>query len=525
MPSKVLPLKEWLPDQPDLGNYVATATNVIPWAQGYKSFPSFSTVSSNALTARFQGGTFAQDTSANTYIVAGDATKLYKVEGTTFSDVTRITISGSSTASGSISATAYSTNADDWWEFIVFGSQIIGVNGHTDAPQEYTIGTSTKFNDLAGSPPKARHIAIVRDFVVMGNLNETGTITPHRVRWSAINNAASWTVSAATQADYQDLDADGGWVQRIIGGEYGVVVQQRALTRMTYVGSPVIFQFDKIENNRGTIASQSVVGYGGRIWFIADDGFYESIGGGPARAIGDGKVDNFFLTDAKSAAYPQISAAVDPLRKLVMWAYPGAGANGTIPNHVLIYNWVYKKWGYAEIEIEGFVNYAGVGYTLEQLDAISASLDALTPSLDDRSWKGGGRALAGYNTSHKLGTFGGTPLDATVDTGEYQLTPGRTSHVRFARPLVDANAASVAVGARSRMESTHSFGNAVPVNLDGLCFVRSHARYHRFRIQTTGTFDFIQGIEVEFEKGGKRTDGSATIWDSSGQNPTYWDVS
>lgn len=512
MPSKVLPLKEWLPDQPDLGNFVATATNVIPWAEGYKSFPSFSVLSSTTLNARFQGGTFAQDTSANTYVIAGDAASLYKLEGTTFSDVTRITISGSSTASGSISATPYTTNANDWWEFVVFGSQIVGVNGHVDLPQEYTIGSSVRFNDLAGTPPKAKHVAIVRNFLVMGNLDESGTVTPHRVRWAGIGSTTNWTVSAATQADFDDLDADGGAVQRIVGGEYGVIVQERALTRMTYVGSPIVFQMDKLETNRGTVAPQSVVSFGGRIWFLADDGFYESIGGAVARPIGDGKVDNFFLMDANATDFPQVSGTVDPQRKLVLWAYPGSGANGTIPNRLLVYHWVTRKWSLVETEIEGFVNYAAIGYTLEQLDAISASLDALGTSLDDRSFKGGRRGLAAYNTSHKLGTFSGAALSATVDTGEFQLSPGKTSHVMFARPLVDANAASVSVGVRSLQSAGHSFGDTVAPNADGRCFTRSHGRYHRFRLLTEGEFDFIQGVEVEWQQGNERIDGTATVF-------------
>jgi hypothetical protein len=509
---KVLPLKEWLPDQPDLGNFVSVATNVIPWAQGYKSFPSFSVLTSNALTGRFQGGTFAQDTSANTYVIAGDATKLYKLEGTTFSDITRLTISGTSTASGSISATPYATNADDWWEFVVFGSTIVGVNGHTNEPQAYTIGTSTKFGDLAGTPPKAKHVAIVRNFLVMGNLNEGGTVTPYRVRWAGLGTTTSWTVSAATQADFDDLDADGGAIQRVIGGEYGVIVQERALTRMTYVGSPIIFQFDKLELNRGTVAPQSVVAFGGRIWFLSDDGFYEAIGGSVAKPIGDGKVDNFFLQNADATSFPQISGAVDPQRKLVLWAFVGAGANGSLPNRLIIYHWGYRKWSYVETEIEGFVNYASIGYTLEQLDGISSSIETLSPSMDDRFWKGGLRALAAYNSSHKLGTFGGAPLAATVDTGEYQLTPGRTSHVMYVRPLVDGNAASVQVGARSLQASANGFGNEVASNADGTCFTRSHARYHRFRVKTSGEFDFIEGVEVEWQPGHERADGTATVW-------------
>lgn len=48
------------------------------------------------------------------------------------------------------------------------------------------------FADLAGSPPKARRITVVGDFIVMGNLDEGGTQYPNRVRWSGFNNSEAW---------------------------------------------------------------------------------------------------------------------------------------------------------------------------------------------------------------------------------------------------------------------------------------------------------------------------------------------
>jgi hypothetical protein len=43
-------------------------------------------------------------------------------------------------------------------------------------------------------------------------------------------------------------------VQKVVGGEYGLVFQERAVWKMTYIGSPVIFQFDLIERSRGAFA-------------------------------------------------------------------------------------------------------------------------------------------------------------------------------------------------------------------------------------------------------------------------------
>ena len=58
---------EWLPDQPDLDNSgVTVATNVVPAANGYRSFPSFVSFS-NAADNRVRGLTAVKDTGGNVF--------------------------------------------------------------------------------------------------------------------------------------------------------------------------------------------------------------------------------------------------------------------------------------------------------------------------------------------------------------------------------------------------------------------------------------------------------------------------
>ena len=481
-----VPVGEYLPDQPDLANKAITATNVFPWATGYISVPALTAIST-ALTARCQGTFFARDTSGNVFNFAGDATKLYELAaGNSYSDVSR-TVGG-----------AYACPSDGDWEFTQWGQTVIAVNG-VDAAQKITL-SAANFQALGGSPPIARHIDIIRDFVVMGNVSGT----PNRVQWSAINDSEDWTPSATTQSDFQDI-ANSGWVQKIIGGEYGLVFGEYGVWRMTYVGGAVIFQFDQIEKRRGLYAPQSAIGHGNFTFYLSDDGFYMTAGAGNSIPIGDGKIDRTFLNDLQSANYFRISAAIDPIRKLYLVAYPGSGASGGNPNKILAYNWVYKKWaGPISVDVEVLARFASLGYTLDGLDAVSSSIDALSHSLDSRVWTGGAQTLAAFNTSHKLGTFSGTAMDATVDTGEVQHFQGRRAHVNHIRPIVDSNAASITLGTRNRQADTRSYGSASSQASDGHCDVRSNARYHTYRIGTTGSFSFIEGVEVNAEPGDLR---------------------
>lgn len=489
--TKVLPVGQWTPDLADLGGTGITAQNVVPWQDAYKSFPSL-VVQSNALNARCQGGSFGRDSSGNVYNYAGTVSKLYQQApgSASYVDSTR-TVGG-----------AYATNTADWWEFAVWGNTMLATNG-ADAPQVVTLGSSN-FAAIAGSPPKARHMAVVRDFVVLGNTDD-GTPRPNRVHWSAINNSADWTISADTQCDVQDLQGDGGWIQAIVGGEYGLVFQERAVWKMTYVGSPVIFQFDLIERSRGAFAAQSVIGWGNMVFFLADDGFYMILGGSPAIPIGAGKVDSTFLADLRTSYAYRVNAAIDPTNKLVMWAYPGSGSTDGTCNKIMVYNWAVKRWArVVGMTLENFMRWAAAGYSLDGLDSVSTSLDALSDSLDSRAWVGGAQNLAAFSTDHASYTFTGTAMDAIVDTGEVQLTPGMRSSVLWARPLTDGNAATVALRTRNRLADTAAYGSAASQDSTGICALRSNARYHAARVATTGAFSFIQGVEIKFTSDGER---------------------
>jgi hypothetical protein len=63
-------------------------------------------------------------------------------------------------------------------------------------------------------------------------------------------------------------------VQGVTGGEFGLVLTERSIYRMSYVGTPAIFQFDNISRNLGCFEPNSIVQYQGITYFLGDDGFY-----------------------------------------------------------------------------------------------------------------------------------------------------------------------------------------------------------------------------------------------------------
>ncbi len=484
----MIEIGEWLPDLPALDNPgVLDAKNVLPFGKSYQSFPSLS-VFSSAITARCQGAFSARDKDGNAYNFFGDASKLYQISsGTTPSDASKVG--------------GYTTAADENWEFAQFlGNEIIATN-FADTMQSYVMGTSSVFADVTGTPPKARHVGVVRDFLVVGNTfdGSDGNV-PNRVRWAGIGTSTSWTVSATTQADYNDLAGDGGWVKKVVGGEIGTIFQERGIWRMTYVGSPNVFQFDKVEDNRGTLASGSVVKASNMIFYLGLDGFY-IFDGQRSLPIGADKIDKTVLNELDTTYCNRITAVADPDNKLIFWAYAATGNTSGLSNKVLIYNYAPNaktRWAYAEPgNIEVLWQSIATGYTLDGLDTVSSSIETLGFSLDSRVWTGDNRLLSAFNSDHKWANFTGTALDAQVDTRETSLTPGKRTKISRVRPVIDGSGTiTVQVGERNKQNEDETFGAATSVTTSGDVPVRSNARYHRFRLNVSGGFNHIQGIDV-----------------------------
>ena len=189
-------------------------------------------------------------------------------------------------------------NERDFWAFTQFGSNIIATN-HADNIQKFEEGVDSAFSDLVSL--KAKYIAVIRDFVVAGYTTESSTEYNQRVKWSGINNSSQWTPSQSTQSGFQDIVGSHGNLQAVVGGEsFGIIFFERAIYRMDYVGTPLVFQFSKIADNVGAFSPKSVASFGNMIFFLSQDGFYKLTGGQQLAPIGNGRIDNFFFDDLSS---------------------------------------------------------------------------------------------------------------------------------------------------------------------------------------------------------------------------------
>lgn len=480
IPSIDVKFGEWLPDQPDLENGLVDALNCVSQAKSYKSMRALANVST-ALDGQCLRAMVAKDSTGSINNFAGDATKLYKLAIGTYNDVSK---AGGYTVEG--------------WEMAKFGNRIIATALGADT-QYFDMGVSALFDDLAGSPPQAAHIAVVRDFIVIGNLIDGGTEYPARVQWGGFNSSEKWGVDAAVQSDFQDLFGNGGAIQRIVPGDYGVIFQEDSIWRMDYAGPPTVFRFDEVERGRGTRCPNSVTWLGDVVYYWGNDGFYV-FNGAVSTPIGSEKVNRYITDNYDSARSSEFFGMVDRANDLVFWTYPKI----TGGRELIIYNWVTQRWTHSDINVQAFSEYADTGYTLEDLDLLFADIDSASINVDSKEYRGGNVTLGAFDNTNKLSNFTGPYLTATIETGEFKFPNGERVFVSGARPMVEGGGQySVALGNRDLQTGMVTFDTPKTVNPIGECQFHKNTRFTRFKTTLNGGFAHASGLEVFYKPAGR----------------------
>ena len=611
MATQRIAFTEWTPDLAGVAENLSVAQNVVATALGYNPFPT--AVNYSAAASESLNNVFAGKFSSTTNVFAGGATKLFKLDSAYLSmddvsksvartinnvaltsNVATITTSSdhgystgdtvtvdasnntfdgtytitstptnttftyakvnaniaSASATGTVIAASYASVTK--WNFAQFGDTIIAAN-NINKLQSFTLGSSSSFGDLNASAPVAEYVTVVRDFVVTANL-DSGT-NANKVQWSNINDASNWTSGAASQSDFQII-ADGGNIHGITGGEIGLIFLDRAIVRMSYIGSPLFFQFDTISRGVGCVEGNSVVQYGGMSYFLGEDGFY-SCDGSKVTPIGTQKVDSWFYANANISQLNLMSSTIDPIRKIVVWKFIDNFAHNTL----LIYNWQVQKWSSCTTDVDYVAGSASAGQTLEGLDAAylitsgsftigksytieslgttnftligaadnvvgarftatgigtgtgtaidllaaaasNRTMDTLTTSLDDALWTGGKFLFAGARAD-RIVTFTGANSTATLTTGD--IGSEATSVVTLARPVVDNGSGSVAIASRMLLSAVPQLGSYVAADSENRVSLRSSGKYHRISVIPTGSnWSNAIGIDIDITPQGTR---------------------
>jgi hypothetical protein len=220
------------------------------------------------------------------------------------------------------------------------------------------------------------------------------------------NASTSWD-NATLGSNLQDFP-DGGIVRGVAGGEFGTIFQDQAIRRMSYIpGSAIIFQIERISDQVGLFAPYSIVRAGTSVlllfqpWLPEDRSRRDSRSRSGARRL----TGRSWPTSTRPTLQLFMGAS-DPRSTRVYWAYKsGAGATGTY-DKIIGYDEALDRFFPVSMSGEYLLGISQTGLTLENLDSISSSLDALTLSLDAYA-TAVQPEIAQFGTAHKQGFFRG----------------------------------------------------------------------------------------------------------------------
>jgi hypothetical protein len=479
---------EWTPDQPEFENIgLEECLNVIPAETGhYEPFASLSPLTAS-ITLSVHAAISVRAVDGTGYLFAATDKELYLQSASAWANVSR-------TAS-------YTQGTTLRWDFAQFGDAVYAVNGISPM-QFYNLGTPTQFRDMSASAaaPIAKYISPVRDFLFAARV----TTAVNQVQWSRINNPTRWTASVRYQSDFQNLPA-GGEIQGITGGDFGVVLCEETIYRMSYVGSPLVFRVDDLAPGIGCAAPGSVSRFQNVTFFYSRSGFY-AFDGNQALPIGDNRVDDWFRDNASTGDLASMTSAIDPVRKLYMVSFVSTSGGG-IHDMSLIFNWSTQRWARLNVGYPVLFSAYTTGTDLDSLDTAYPSIDAMGLSFDSDQFKGGLQYFAGFDTVNRVGEFTGPALTATLETGDGQINPDARTFVRGVRPMIEGNSSTkvtCSVGKRDRLIDSVSFTSASALNSNGWCPVRANARYHRVKVEISGSFTHASSFDFDSVKDGRR---------------------
>jgi hypothetical protein len=476
MATQRITFTEWTPDQPSIVENLSVAKNVVPAAVGYIPFPLAVDYSQSA--SENLNNVFAGRISTTTNVFAGGTTKLFRLDGSTLA-MNNVSKSGN-----------YS--GVERWRFVQFGDTVLAAN-NVNKLQAFTLGASSLFADVSVNAPVAKFVTVVRDFVVCANLDAGGNA--NKVQWSNINDETNWIAGAASQSDFQIIP-DGGNITGVTGGETGLILLERAVVRMSYIGSPLFFQFDTISRSLGCSQPNSIAKYGNMTYFLGEEGFY-ACDNQTVTQIGNEKIDRWFYANANPSALDTMSTTIDPFRKIVVWNF----LNTFGDRQLIMYNWQVGKWTYGTTDTDYVASSATAGATLEGMD-LYGNMDTITSSFDSNLFAGGKFLFAGTR-ANKIVTFTGQASLAQIDTG--QIGSEYPSVITLARPIVDDGSADVAIASEVRLNQVVDFGAYVSADLENRVSLRSAGKYHKLSIKPTGArWSNIIGIDIDITSQGTR---------------------
>ena len=441
------PLKTFAPDvSPITPGILVSVENAYPSETGgLRATPTPSPVSS-ALAGTVKSSFSFQDVGLSYRHIAATASKLYELQGTGWTDV-----SNSTTSYGNV----------DRWRYATWGNWVLATDLNT--PMQVQTASLAAFTDLSGSPPQAKYITTVKDFVVLSGLSGA---YGNRIQWCALGDATDWSPSLTTQAGYTDLlDTPSPVTAFCRMGDMFVAFKERAMYMGYYSGSPFTWTIQRIPVFSGCVASEAIIELEGMIFYPGIDDFYVFDGTYPKR-IGAG-IRDWFFGQVNRTYLTNMRVTYDVQRRLIFWWYPTATQGDDSIQECLIYHVDSNRWGRMVQPINEVMNLWRAGITYGTIpDWFPEYIDITNSGLTYGSafWSSSTFNMGVFGTDNKLAVMTGAPITANLVTGDLGEQVGY-SRIRNAWPYfnVEPDACVTLARGKTLLGGAVTYGNG-PTN-------------------------------------------------------------
>jgi len=386
----MIPFLGFLPDvEQTTSGALLEVSNIIPTTNGFRALPSLVDTGVDQIPDPVNSIAEVEKLNASKRLFVGTETRLYEISLTGYTDR---------------SGATYNCNVDHRWSFAQFGDYTLAAN-LGDAIQ---VSTTGNFAAIAGAP-NAKYIA-VSDGFIMAVYTDT---SPDQWHCSAYNDYADWTEAVSTQCTSGRVIGGGAFTGIKALGSGFVAFKKRNMYIASYVGAPVVWQWDEIEGDIGCESSDSAVDIGDRIAFLGHDDFYV-FDGARNISIGDGVREWFFANSNPDFRYKTI-ATYDKVRGNVSFHYCSSNNPSGDPDKTMIYNLRTGKWGHYSV---GITAAASIFQDSILYDDFSTGFgatnwDDLPTDLTYDSYLNRG-SVAYVKSDGKIYTFSGTAGNSTI---------------------------------------------------------------------------------------------------------------
>lgn len=251
-------------------------------------------------------------------IFFGTASALYKIAPGTAEGI--VSLAGG--IAGYVDETA--SHIATTWSFARYGNWMICVNG-VSPPLVWKSGTSAAL--LAGATfTKAEIVKQSRSYVLAFNTSNAGTY----IEWSDADNPESWTPTSTNSAgNVQIRDMDGPIVAVTTLGEQFLVLGRNQAYLLSFVGEPLIWQYQPALVGIGACSKQSVVEVNRTVYGMDAQGFWAT-DGVTFRRIGTTQIWDWVKSVYASGGLSKVAATYDSTTETVYWSIPSASGEPTV---------------------------------------------------------------------------------------------------------------------------------------------------------------------------------------------------